>query len=206
MAPANLLGGEQSGHIAGVGFDLYMRMVGEAVAEFRDSLANGGAAPEEEPLDVKIELPVDAHVPHDYAPGERLRLQAYRSIAAVNSEDDIVHVREELTDRYGKLPEAVENLLLVAALRLYARRCGISDITLQGANVRFGPVDLRESQELRLNRLYPRSQVKATAQQILVPRPSTGRIGGKPLVGRELLTWCSEFLSTMFDDLAGGKR
>ncbi|MFJ9522638.1 transcription-repair coupling factor [Kitasatospora sp. NPDC101801] len=202
----NLLGGEQSGHIAGVGFDLYMRMVGEAVAEFRDSLAGGGAEPEEEPLEVKIELPVDAHVPHDYAPGERLRLQAYRSIAAVNSEDDIVQVREELTDRYGKLPEAVENLLLVAALRLYARRCGIGDITLAGANVRFGPVELRESQQLRLNRLYPRSQVKATAQQLLVPRPSTGRIGGKPLVGRELLDWCREFLSTMFDDLAGARR
>ncbi|WP_405018991.1 transcription-repair coupling factor [Kitasatospora sp. NBC_00070] len=202
----NLLGGEQSGHIAGVGFDLYMRMVGEAVAEFRDSLAGGGAEPEEEPLEVKIELPVDAHVPHDYAPGERLRLQAYRSIAAVNSEDDIVQVREELTDRYGKLPEAVENLLLVAALRLYARRCGIGDITLAGANVRFGPVELRESQQLRLNRLYPRSQVKATAQQLLVPRPSTGRIGGKPLVGRELLDWCREFLSTMFDDLAGARK
>ncbi|GAA1174808.1 transcription-repair coupling factor (superfamily II helicase) [Kitasatospora gansuensis] len=202
----NLLGGEQSGHIAGVGFDLYMRMVGEAVAEFRDSLASGGAEPEEEPLEVKIELPVDAHVPHDYAPGERLRLQAYRSIAAVNSEEDIVQVREELTDRYGKLPEAVENLLLVAALRLYARRCGIGDITLAGANVRFGPVELRESQQLRLNRLYPRSQVKATAQQLLVPRPSTGRIGGKPLVGRELLDWCREFLTTMFDDLAGAKK
>ncbi|MFI5531653.1 transcription-repair coupling factor [Kitasatospora sp. NPDC051853] len=202
----NLLGGEQSGHIAGVGFDLYMRMVGEAVAEFRESLANGGAEPEEEPLEVKIELPVDAHVPHDYAPGERLRLQAYRSIAAVNSEEDIVQVREELTDRYGKLPEPVENLLLVAALRLYARRCGIGDITLQGQFVRFGPVDLRESQQLRLNRLYPRSQVKATAQQLLVPRPSTGRIGGKPLVGRELLAWCREFLTTMFDDLAGSKN
>ncbi|MGW4651447.1 transcription-repair coupling factor [Kitasatospora sp. NPDC004289] len=202
----NLLGGEQSGHIAGVGFDLYMRMVGEAVAEFRDSLANGGAEPEEEPLEVKIELPVDAHVPHDYAPGERLRLQAYRSIAAVNSEEDIVQVREELTDRYGKLPESVENLLLVAALRLYARRCGIGDITLQGQFVRFGPVELRESQQLRLNRLYPRSQVKATAQQLLVPRPSTGRIGGKPLVGRELLAWCREFLSTMFDDLAGAPK
>ncbi|MFI6443337.1 transcription-repair coupling factor [Kitasatospora sp. NPDC050543] len=202
----NLLGGEQSGHIAGVGFDLYMRMVGEAVAEFRESLAGGGAQPEEEPLDVKIELPVDAHVPHDYAPGERLRLQAYRSIAAVNSEADILHVREELADRYGKLPEPVENLLLVAALRLYARRCGIGDITLQGANIRFGPVELRESQQLRLNRLYPRSQVKAAAQQLLVPRPSTGRIGGKPLVGRELLGWCSEFLAAMFDDLAGSKR
>lgn len=202
----NLLGGEQSGHIAGVGFDLYMRMVGEAVAEFRESLSGGGGEPEEEPLEVKIELPVDAHVPHDYAPGERLRLQAYRSIAAVNSEEDIVQVREELTDRYGKLPEAVENLLLVAALRLYARRCGIGDITLAGANVRFGPVELRESQQLRLNRIYPRSQVKATAQQLLVPRPSTGRIGGKPLVGRELLDWCREFLTTMFDDLAGAKK
>ncbi|MFJ6383420.1 transcription-repair coupling factor [Kitasatospora sp. NPDC092039] len=201
----NLLGGEQSGHIAGVGFDLYMRMVGEAVAEFRESLANGGA-PEEEPLEVKIELPVDAHVPHDYAPGERLRLQAYRSIAAVNSEEDITQVRDELVDRYGKLPEPVENLLMVAALRLYARRCGISDITLQGSNVRFGPVELRESQQLRLNRLYPRSQVKAAAQQLLVPRPSTGRIGGKPLVGRELLGWCTEFLSAMFDDLAGAKK
>ena len=202
----NLLGGEQSGHIAGVGFDLYMRMVGEAVAEFRESLANGGAEPEEEPLEVKIELPVDAHVPHDYAPGERLRLQAYRSIAAVNSEADIQQVRDELVDRYGKLPEPVENLLLVAALRLYARRCGISDITLQGSNVRFGPVELRESQQLRLNRLYPRSQVKAAAQQLLVPRPSTGRIGGRPLVGRELLDWCTAFLSAMFDDLAGAKK
>ncbi|MFF2074539.1 transcription-repair coupling factor [Kitasatospora sp. NPDC058162] len=201
----NLLGGEQSGHIAGVGFDLYMRMVGEAVAEFRESLANGGE-PEEEPLEVKIELPVDAHVPHDYAPGERLRLQAYRSIAAVNSEEDIQQVRDELVDRYGKLPEPVENLLMVAGLRLFARRCGISDITLQGSNVRFGPVELRESQQLRLNRLYPRSQVKAAAQQLLVPRPSTGRIGGKPLVGRELLGWCTEFLSAMFDDLAGAKK
>lgn len=201
----NLLGGEQSGHIAGVGFDLYMRMVGEAVAEFRESLSGAGE-PEEEPLEVKIEIPVDAHVPHDYAPGERLRLQAYRSIAAVNSEDDIEQVRAELTDRYGKLPEPVENLLLVAALRLFARRCGVSDITLQGANVRFGPVDLRESQQLRLNRLYPRSQVKAAAQQVLVPRPSTARIGGKPVVGRDLLAWCGTFLSTMFEDLAGAKK
>ncbi|WP_405011847.1 transcription-repair coupling factor [Kitasatospora sp. NBC_01539] len=199
----NLLGGEQSGHIAGVGFDLYMRMVGEAVAEFREQLTGGGE-PEEEPLEVKIELPVDAHVPHDYAPGERLRLQAYRSIAAVNSEDDIVHVREELTDRYGKLPEPVENLLMVAALRLYARRCGIGDITLQGNFVRFGPVELRESQHLRLNRLYPRSQVKANTAQLLVPRPvSGGRIGGKPLLGRDLLGWSTEFLGTMFDEMAG---
>ncbi|MGW3244281.1 transcription-repair coupling factor [Streptomyces sp. NPDC001070] len=195
----NLLGGEQSGHIAGVGFDLYVRMVGEAVADYRASLEAGGGEVEEAPLEVKIELPVDAHVPHDYAPGERLRLQAYRSIAAVNSEEDIKAVREELTDRYGKLPEPVENLLLVAGLRLLARRLGVCDITLQGNNVRFSPVELRESQELRLNRLYPRTVVKQAAKQILVPRPSTARIGGKPVVGRELLSWTAELLSAVLD-------
>ncbi|MEV5509534.1 transcription-repair coupling factor [Streptomyces orinoci] len=192
----NLLGGEQSGHIAGVGFDLYIRMVGEAVADYRASL-EGGAAEAEPPLEVKIELPVDAHVPHDYAPGERLRLQAYRAIASANSEEDIKAVREELTDRYGKLPEPVENLLLVAGLRMLARACGVTDITLQGSNVRFGPVELRESQELRLMRLYPRTVLKPATRQILVPRPATARIGGKPLVGRELLAWTGEFLTTI---------
>ncbi|MER6913143.1 transcription-repair coupling factor [Streptomyces sp. NPDC000594] len=191
----NLLGGEQSGHIAGVGFDLYVRMVGEAVADYRTSLEGG--VEEEPPLEVKIELPVDAHVPHDYAPGERLRLQAYRSIASANTEEDIRAVREELTDRYGKLPEPVENLLLVAGLRMLARACGVGDIVLQGSNVRFAPVELRESQELRLKRLYPRSVVKAATGQVLVPRPTSGKIGGKPVVGRELLAWTGEFLTTV---------
>ncbi|WP_069816174.1 transcription-repair coupling factor [Streptomyces sp. TP-A0874] len=191
----NLLGGEQSGHIAGVGFDLYVRMVGEAVADYRAALE--GESEEEPPLEVKIELPVDAHIPHDYAPGERLRLQAYRSIAAAASEAEIAAVREELTDRYGKLPEPVENLLLVAGLRVLARSCGVTDITLQGSNIRFGPVELRESQELRLKRLHPRAVLKPATRQLLVPRPATARIGGKPLVGRELLAWTGEFLTTI---------
>ncbi|MEU5973976.1 transcription-repair coupling factor [Streptomyces sp. NPDC047315] len=191
----NLLGGEQSGHIAGVGFDLYVRMVGEAVADYRASLEGG--VQEEPPLEVKIELPVDAHVPHDYAPGERLRLQAYRAIASVNTEDDIKAVREELTDRYGKLPEPVENLLLVAGLRMLARACGVAEIVLQGNNIRFAPVELRESQELRLKRLHPRTVIKPAANQVLVPRPTTGQIGGKPVVGRELLSWTGEFLTTI---------
>ncbi|MEW2631746.1 transcription-repair coupling factor [Streptomyces sp. NPDC048389] len=191
----NLLGGEQSGHIAGVGFDLYVRMVGEAVADYRASLEGG--VEEEPPLEVKIELPVDAHVPHDYAPGERLRLQAYRAIASANTEEDIKAVREELTDRYGKLPEPVENLLLVAGLRMLARACGVGEIVLQGANIRFAPVELRESQELRLKRLYPRTVIKPAAHQIMVPRPTAGRIGGKPVVGRELLSWTGEFLTTI---------
>ncbi|MFJ1889340.1 transcription-repair coupling factor [Streptomyces sp. NPDC094461] len=191
----NLLGGEQSGHIAGVGFDLYVRMVGEAVADYRASLEGG--VEEEPPLEVKIELPVDAHVPHDYAPGERLRLQAYRAIASATTEDDIRAVREELTDRYGKLPEPVENLLLVAGLRMLARACGVGEIVLQGPNIRFAPVELRESQELRLKRLYPRTVIKPAVHQILVPRPTTAKVGGKPVVGRELLAWTGEFLTTI---------
>ncbi|WP_299540340.1 transcription-repair coupling factor [uncultured Streptomyces sp.] len=191
----NLLGGEQSGHIAGVGFDLYVRMVGEAVADYRAQMEGGEQ--EEPPLEVKIELPVDAHVPHDYAPGERLRLQAYRAIASANSEDDIRAVREELTDRYGPLPEPVENLLLVAGLRMLARSCGVGEIVLQGPNIRFAPVELRESQELRLRRLHPKTVIKASAHQILVPRPTAGKIGGKPVVGRELLSWTGEFLTTI---------
>nr|WSY54335.1 transcription-repair coupling factor [Streptomyces sp. NBC_00886] len=191
----NLLGGEQSGHIAGVGFDLYVRMVGEAVADYRASLEGG--VEEEPPLEVKIELPVDAHVPHDYAPGERLRLQAYRSIASANTEEDVKAVREELVDRYGKLPEPVENLLLVAGLRMLARACGVGEIVLQGANIRFAPVELRESQELRLKRLYPGTVIKPAAHQVLVPRPKTAKVGGKPLVGRELLGWVGEFLASI---------
>ncbi|MFL4904696.1 transcription-repair coupling factor [Streptomyces sp. MMS24-I2-30] len=192
----NLLGGEQSGHIAGVGFDLYVRMVGEAVADYRRQLETGEIE-EEPPLEVKIELPVDAHVPHDYAPGERLRLQAYRAIASANSEDDIRSVREELTDRYGKLPEPVENLLLVAGLRMLARACGVGEVVLQGTTIRFAPVELRESQELRLKRLYPGTVIKPAAHQVLVPRPKTAKVGGKPLVGRELLAWVGEFLTTI---------
>ncbi|MGP3989452.1 transcription-repair coupling factor [Streptomyces sp. 3N207] len=194
----NLLGGEQSGHIAGVGFDLYVRMVGEAVADYRAALEAGEAGPvEEAPLEVKIELPVDAHVPHDYAPGERLRLQAYRSIASANTEEDIAAVREELTDRYGPLPEPVENLLLVAGLRMLARSAGVTDITLQGNNIRFGPVELRESQELRLKRLYPGSVIKQATRQVLVPRPKPTKMGAKPVSGRELLAWVGEFLATV---------
>ncbi|WP_143662200.1 TRCF domain-containing protein, partial [Streptomyces glaucescens] len=100
-------------------------------------------------------------------------------------------------DRYGKLPEPVENLLLVAGLRMFARACGVGEIVLQGTNIRFAPVELRESQELRLKRLYPGTVIKATAHQVLVPRPKTAKVGGKPLVGRELLAWVGEFLTSV---------
>ncbi|HYJ74517.1 MAG TPA: TRCF domain-containing protein, partial [Kineosporiaceae bacterium] len=186
----NLLGGEQSGHIEGVGFDLYVRLVGEAVAEFR------GESPQET-AEMKVELPVDAHLPHDYVPGERLRLEAYRKIAEVADEAGVQAVREELQDRYGAVPEPVENLLAVASLRIKARRAGLTEITAQGNQIRFGPVDLPDSAQLRLKRLYPGSILKPAVGTMLVPRPTTARVAGTPLRDREILRWAEEVVESV---------
>jgi transcription-repair coupling factor (superfamily II helicase) len=183
----NLLGGEQSGHIAGVGFDLYVRLVGEAVADFR---GEGETAPAE----IKIELPVDAHLPHDYVPGERLRLEAYKKLASVIDEAQLAEIEAELVDRYGTPPEPVRNLIEVARLRTVARQAGVGDISVQGNHVRFGPVDLPESAQLRLQRLYPKSLVKDAVRTILVPKPMTARVGGKPLRDTAVLQWASDLI------------
>ena len=194
----NLLGGEQSGHIASVGFDLYMRLVGEAVSDFK----RGGTArsDEPEPVETKVDLPIDAHLPHDYVPGERLRLEAYRRLAAASDEQAIAAVRAELADRYGPLPTPVENLLAVAAFRAHAATFGISEVTLQGNAIRFAPMKLRESQVMRLQRLFPGTIVKQTVDTALVPRPKTARIGGQPIRDLELLNWARALLDAVLGD------
>ncbi len=187
----NLLGGEQSGHIADVGFDLYIRLVGEAVAAYR-----GDAV--EEPTEVRVELPLDAHIPHEYVPGERLRLDAYRRIAAITSDADVLEVRAELVDRYGPVPVQVETLLEVARFRSYLRMAGLTEVTLQGSNVRFAPVELPESGRVRLARLYPGSVAKPAVRTILVPRPRTARVGGTPVGGADLLAWARDLVDALF--------
>jgi transcription-repair coupling factor (superfamily II helicase) len=183
----NLLGGEQSGHIAGVGFDLYVRMVGEAVSAFK------GEYTQEVP-EVSIELPIDAHIPHEYIGGERLRLEAYRKIAEATTEEQLEFIRTELLDRYGLLPEPVNNLFLVASFRNFVREVGVHDVTVQGKYVRFGPVELPESATLRLKRIYPGSMIKTAVRTVLVPYPTTSRIGGKPLRGEEIIDWARQFI------------
>ena len=205
----NLLGGEQSGHIAGVGFDLYVRMIGEAVRELR------GGGPAERP-EVRVELPVDAHIPHEYVNGEKLRLEAYTRIAAIDSAADITAVREELADRYGQLPPPVENLLAVARLRARARQAGLTDITQQGNHIRFSPAELPESRQVRAQRLYPKTLLKPAVRTMLVPvpkavpgtRPGSGSartgvsspvsFGTPPLRDTELLAWCEELIDAIF--------
>jgi transcription-repair coupling factor (superfamily II helicase) len=197
----NLLGGEQSGHIEGVGFDLYVRLVGEAVADFK---GDDSAAQFQE---IKIELPVDAHLPHEYIPGERLRLEAYKKLAAVVDEAAVVEIEAELRDRYGAPPEPVLNLFEVARLRTVARSAGIGDIAVQGPTVRFGPVTLRESQQLRLQRLYPGTIVKEAVGTVLVPKPMTARVGGQPLRDEAVLRWATDLIkAVLLDGVADAAR
>ncbi|HKC27756.1 MAG TPA: TRCF domain-containing protein, partial [Jatrophihabitans sp.] len=187
----NLLGGEQSGHIAGVGFDLYVRLVGEAVADFR------GEA-QEEFAEVKVDLPVDANLPVEYLPGERLRLEAYRSLASATTDEAVEAVRAELLDRYGPIPAQVENLLAVARFKVLCRRFGVTEVSLQGSaqggTVRFSPVDLPESAQLRLQRLYDRSHYKPAVATMSIPRPK-GPTG--PLRDVALLDWCAQALAAV---------
>jgi transcription-repair coupling factor (superfamily II helicase) len=187
----NLLGGEQSGHIADVGFDLYIQLVGEAVAEFR------GHEVEPEP-EVRIELPVDAHLPTDYIESERLRLEMYKRLAEVRAEADVKAVEAELHDRYGTPPAEVLNLIEVARFRLLARSAGLTDIVGQGRFIRFGPAHLPESRVLRLQRLYTHSVVKDAAATVLVPRPTKPSAPSEPLKDIDLLRWGAEVIKEIF--------
>jgi transcription-repair coupling factor (superfamily II helicase) len=189
----NLLGGEQSGHIADVGFDLYVRLVGEAVHEFR-----GDAEPEL--AEVRIELPIDAHLPHDYISSERLRLEMYKRLSEVREDEDVRLLHEEMLDRYGKPPEPVTSLLQVARFRARARQAGISEVTIAGRNIRFHPVQLPDSRVVRLNRLHPGSVVKAPTRTVLVRRPQDGR---KPMRDEALLEWARTVIDTTLDPKEG---
>jgi transcription-repair coupling factor (superfamily II helicase) len=195
----NLLGGEQSGHIEGVGFDLYVRMVGEAVQRFK------GEHPEsEEPAaEVKVDLPVDAHLPHDYIGVERLRLEAYRKLASAATSAALDEVVAELADRYGQPPEPVTNLVAVARFRLLARSYGLTEVSLQGRHIRFAPVELPDSRQLRLKRYHPEAVYKAAVHTVSVPRPVTKRVGGEPVRDVALLDWCTELLGNVLPAPAG---
>src|SRR3984893_11268337 len=174
----NVLGVEQSGHVAGVGFDLYVRLVGEAVEAYRAAADGQTVVAPEEPKDVRIDLPVDAHLPPDYIASDRLRLEAYRRLAAAADDDAIAGVVEELTDRYGPLPEPARRLVAVARLRFVCRDYGITELTTTGAGsgttLRLSPMVLLDSQQLRLKRLYPSAHYRATTSTVQVPIPRTG--------------------------------
>ncbi len=156
----NLLGSDQSGHIAAVGFDLYCQLVTEAVSELKGE-------PVEEPVEVTIDLPLDAHLPRDYVTRDDVRMEAYRRLAAVRDPGDVDDVRAEWEDRYGPPPAPAVALLDAARLRAECVRLGIRSVAFAGGAARLRGLELRTSQELRLRRLAPGA--KASREELLVP-------------------------------------
>ncbi|MBN9238556.1 MAG: transcription-repair coupling factor [Micrococcales bacterium 70-64] len=184
----NLLGGEQSGHIAGVGFDLYLRMIGEAVSTFRGDVAEGQT-------ELRLELPVDAHIPEEYVESERLRLEAYQKLSTASSpaagDDSVDRVLEELTDRYGEPPEQVRNLIAVSKLRRKAQKAGLGEVVVMGDKLRLAPADLADSIQVRLARMYPGARYHAAAAAALVPLPAEH-------TDAQLIAWTDDLLGAIF--------
>ncbi|MDG2427404.1 MAG: transcription-repair coupling factor [Acidimicrobiales bacterium] len=173
----NLLGTGQSGHIAAVGYDLYCQMVTEAVAEL------AGTTPVEQP-EIRVDLPINAHLPEDYISRSDLRLEAYRKLADAGTAPDkaaVDAVQGEWEDRYGPIPQPVEALLSVARLRTVCVARGITEVTvgkgpgLGGADyiARCTPVVLPLSRQTRLTRLHRDSRYKEAQQQVLLPLKKT---------------------------------
>ncbi|MEX1007321.1 MAG: transcription-repair coupling factor [Acidimicrobiia bacterium] len=149
----NLLGAAQSGHIAAVGFDLYCQMVTEAVGELKGE-------PVPEPLEITVDLPVNANLPRDYVARDDVRMEAYRRLAAVTDPADVEDIRAEWEDRYGPPPAPAIALLDVARLRAECARLGIRSITVQRNTARVAGLSLKESQKVRLRRLVPNAVAK----------------------------------------------
>ncbi|GAC58395.1 transcription-repair coupling factor [Gordonia hirsuta DSM 44140 = NBRC 16056] len=192
----NVLGAEQSGHVAGVGFDLYVRLVGEAVEAYR-AAADGEAIPQQETKEVRIDLPVDAHIPVEYVEADRLRLEAYRKLASAVSDDDVDEVITELTDRYGEPPVQTQRLAAIARLRLRCRERGITEVTPAGDSVRFAPLPLLDSEQVRLARLFKGAHYRATTSTITLPIPRSGGMGSPRLRDDELIDYLVSFLTTL---------
>ena len=189
----NLLGGEQSGHIAGVGFDLYLRMIGEAVSDFKGEKR-------ESPAELKLELPIDAHIPSTYVDSERLRLEAYHKLSAAsnasNTRADLDVILEELEDRYGTAPQSVVNLVDVTELRQQANRLGVKDVLMLGPQARITPVELAEGEQVRLSHQYPGLKYLQSAKLLTIPMPTDS--SGEILKDREMIQWAWILLAQVF--------
>jgi transcription-repair coupling factor (superfamily II helicase) len=182
----NLLGAEQHGHIAAVGFDTYLKLLSEAVAEMK-----GEPVPQER--DVRIDLPVKAFIPPEWVGQEALRLELYRRIGTAKDHDQLAGVWEEAEDRYGQLPPPVRSLFAVASLRLAALAAGVEEISTFRNQVRVRPVGDALGHEVAAAR--EEASYHATTRTLnLQPTPN---LGGEALAG-----WIEDVLTSveMVDD------
>ncbi|MGI8493581.1 MAG: TRCF domain-containing protein [Acidimicrobiales bacterium] len=168
----NLLSGDQSGHIAAVGYDLYVQMVSEAVAELKGEEVR-------QPAEIKLDLPVSANLPASYVGREDLRLEAYRRLATVTTRAEVEDIAAEWTDRYGPCPPEAEALLRIGHLRAECARLGIREVTVvtsgslpsSGFVARLAPLALKASERVRLNRLWSKAVYKEEVGQVVLPMP-----------------------------------
>ncbi|MGH8874196.1 MAG: TRCF domain-containing protein, partial [Acidimicrobiia bacterium] len=128
------------------------------------------------PPEVRIDLPVDAHLPDDYVPAQQLRLEAYRRLALATTHPEVDDVAAEWEDRYGPLPQAATALMDIARLRVEALRVGLTELVKLRREVRLAPVDLTPSQEVRLQRLARRAVLKAHQGALFLPAPPEGKL------------------------------
>jgi transcription-repair coupling factor (superfamily II helicase) len=177
----SVLGKLQSGHISAVGLDLYMELVAEAVGELET-----GIKPEPPPPEVRIELPIEAHLPMDYVADQDARLEAYRRLAAATTHPAVDDVVAEWIDRFGPLPARAATLIDVARLRVEALRVGLEEIVVTRREVKLHPVSLIASQEVRLQRIARGATLQVKPRLLFVPLP------GAPASG------LAEFLRTMW--------
>ncbi len=172
----NLLGQDQSGHIAAVGYDLYVQLVAEAVAEARGE-------PRPVPTTISLDVPGDAHLPADYVPAEDARVEGYRRLASVATTADVDDIAAEWVDRFGPLPGPAEGLLALARLRVACLAAGVTDVAVQPARVggarhpvaRLSPLVLPASAQVRLRRVVPGATYREEQRQLVVPLDADGR-------------------------------
>jgi transcription-repair coupling factor (superfamily II helicase) len=158
----NLLGPEQSGQMAAVGFDLYVQMLKEAVGEL-----TGEAVPE--PIDVRMDLPLDAYIPADYIPDEESRIEAYHDLAGAQDASELAIIESRLVDRYGgPLPAPVRGLIQVLDLKGMAAAAGLSEVVVRRDTATLLPIDLTPTQLSVLGREGLKVRYIDNAQKLVV--------------------------------------
>ncbi len=168
----NLLGDEQSGHVAALGFELYMQMLDEAV---REGAADGGDTPEEElPEPVRLDVNVDAYVPPDYVPYEQAKIEIHRRVAGALEVADVERLREELEDRFGPVPEPLANLLALQRARIKLGQAGARAVSFRGDRLAVTPIDLDSARARRLREQLPEALYESGKSQVSVRVPREG--------------------------------
>jgi len=163
----NLLGDEQSGHVAALGFELYMQMLDEAVA----AAAGEDGAGAELPEPVRLDVNVDAYVPADYIPYEQAKIDVHRRIAGAFDVADIELLREELVDRFGDLPQPLRNLLDLQRARIKLGQAGATAVSFRGGRLAVTPIELDSVRAKRLRAQIPGALYESGKSQLSLRVP-----------------------------------